>query len=72
MSLSIHLAQLTIMPHNLLIIDYGLGHPRSVHDAYAFQGTLLARNPLLKRHEALACHGLRTCTTSICHGCIPC
>ncbi|KIM61754.1 hypothetical protein SCLCIDRAFT_121160, partial [Scleroderma citrinum Foug A] len=37
--------QLTNMPHNLLIIDYGLHHSRSIHDAYVFQGTLLARNP---------------------------
>jgi hypothetical protein len=27
------------MPHNLLIVDYGLGHPGSAHDSYAFQGT---------------------------------
>ncbi|KIK15007.1 hypothetical protein PISMIDRAFT_115948 [Pisolithus microcarpus 441] len=30
------------MPHNLQIVDYGLGHPGSVHDAYAFQATWLA------------------------------
>ena len=30
------------MLHNLFIVDYGLGHPRSVHDAYAFQGTRIA------------------------------
>jgi hypothetical protein len=33
------------MPHNLLVVDYGLGHPRSVHNAYAFQGTEVAQNP---------------------------
>jgi len=38
-------AQLVVMPHNFLIVDYGLGHPGSVHDAYAFQGMYLARNP---------------------------
>ena len=31
------------MPHNLLVADYGLGHPGSVHDAYAFQGTQVAQ-----------------------------
>ncbi|KIK14408.1 hypothetical protein PISMIDRAFT_117064 [Pisolithus microcarpus 441] len=30
------------MPHNLQIVDYGLGHPGSVHDAYAFQATKVA------------------------------
>ena len=33
------------MPHNLLVVDYGLGHPGSVHDAYAFQGTEMAQDP---------------------------
>ncbi|KAF9227634.1 hypothetical protein BS17DRAFT_671420, partial [Gyrodon lividus] len=33
--------QLVIMLHNLLIIDYGLGHPGSVHNTYTFQGTQL-------------------------------
>ncbi|KIJ58650.1 hypothetical protein HYDPIDRAFT_102251, partial [Hydnomerulius pinastri MD-312] len=37
--------QLVIMPHNLLVVDYSLGHPGSVHDAYAFQGTQLAQHP---------------------------
>ena len=32
------------MLHNLFIVDYGLGHPGSVHDAYAFQGTHIAQN----------------------------
>ncbi|KIK93842.1 hypothetical protein PAXRUDRAFT_144141, partial [Paxillus rubicundulus Ve08.2h10] len=36
---------LIIMPHNLHIVDYGLGHPGSVHDAYAFQGTQMAKDP---------------------------
>ena len=27
------------MPHNLLIVDYGLGHPGSAHDSYAFRST---------------------------------
>ncbi|KAG2745641.1 hypothetical protein P692DRAFT_20741219 [Suillus brevipes Sb2] len=31
--------QAVIMPHNLLIVDYALGHPGSVHDAYAFRST---------------------------------
>jgi len=38
--------QLVVMPHNLLVVDYGLGHPGSVHDAYAFQGTQLAQRPV--------------------------
>jgi DDE superfamily endonuclease len=32
------------MLHNLLVADYGLGHPGSIHDAYAFQGTQIAQN----------------------------
>ena len=39
------LMQLTVMLHNLLVVDYGLGHPGSVHDAYAFQGTDIAKDP---------------------------
>ncbi|KAG2053210.1 hypothetical protein BDR06DRAFT_886509 [Suillus hirtellus] len=35
--------QAIIMPHNLFIVDYTLGHPRSVHDAYAFRATHLYR-----------------------------
>lgn len=27
------------MPHNLLIVDYGLSHPGSSHDSYAFKET---------------------------------
>ncbi|KIK80366.1 hypothetical protein PAXRUDRAFT_766152, partial [Paxillus rubicundulus Ve08.2h10] len=34
---------LVILPHNLLIADYGIGFPRSVHDAYAFQYTRTSR-----------------------------
>ena len=33
------------MPHNLLIVDYRLGHPGSVHDAWAFRGTRIASRP---------------------------
>jgi hypothetical protein len=32
------------MLHNLFIVDYGLGHPGSVHNAYEFQGTHIAQN----------------------------
>ena len=32
------------MPHNLLIVDYGLGYPGSIHDAYAFQGTEMGQD----------------------------
>ncbi|KIK79635.1 hypothetical protein PAXRUDRAFT_124024, partial [Paxillus rubicundulus Ve08.2h10] len=39
---------LVIMPHNLLIADYGLGLPGSVHNAYAFQVTQTAKD-----HEEL-------------------
>ncbi|KAF8837028.1 hypothetical protein BDN67DRAFT_991915 [Paxillus ammoniavirescens] len=37
--------QAAIMPHNLLIVDYGLGYPGSVYDAWAFQGTCMVSNP---------------------------
>ena len=37
--------QLVIMLHNLRIIDYGLGHPGSVHDAHAFLGTWVVQDP---------------------------
>ncbi|KIM56458.1 hypothetical protein SCLCIDRAFT_1146716, partial [Scleroderma citrinum Foug A] len=37
--------QAVIMPHNLLIVDYGLGHPGSVHDTWAFRGTRIASRP---------------------------
>ncbi|KIK33477.1 hypothetical protein CY34DRAFT_99522 [Suillus luteus UH-Slu-Lm8-n1] len=33
--------QAVIMPHNLMIVDYCLGQPGSVHDAYAFKSTRL-------------------------------
>ncbi|KAG2076609.1 hypothetical protein BDR04DRAFT_1132814 [Suillus decipiens] len=33
--------QAVILPHNLLIVDYSLGHPGSVHDAFAFRSTCL-------------------------------
>ncbi|KAG2343098.1 hypothetical protein BDR05DRAFT_885085 [Suillus weaverae] len=33
--------QAVILPHNLLIVDYSLGHPGSVHDAFAFRSTHL-------------------------------
>ena len=39
------LMQLTVMLHNLLVVDYGLGHPGSVHDAYAFQGMDIVKDP---------------------------
>jgi len=35
-----------IMPHNLMIVDYALGQPGSVHDAYAFQGTQMSQDPV--------------------------
>ncbi|KIK12573.1 hypothetical protein PISMIDRAFT_33804, partial [Pisolithus microcarpus 441] len=34
--------QLVVMTHNLQIVNYGLGHLGSIHDAYAFQATRLA------------------------------
>ncbi|KIJ05356.1 hypothetical protein PAXINDRAFT_93582 [Paxillus involutus ATCC 200175] len=37
--------QVVVMPHNLIIMDYALGHPGSVHDAWAFQGTHITSNP---------------------------
>ncbi|KIJ59134.1 hypothetical protein HYDPIDRAFT_101295 [Hydnomerulius pinastri MD-312] len=42
--------QLVMMPHNLLIVDYAMGHPGSAHDAYAFQSTRIA-----KEHATLLC-----------------
>ena len=33
------------MLHNLHIVDYGLGHPGSVHDAHAFLETYITQNP---------------------------
>jgi len=43
--------QLVVMSHNLLVVDYGLGHPGSVHDAYAFQGTQLAQHSAQLIHK---------------------
>ena len=31
--------------HDLFIVNYGLGHPGSVHDVYTFQGTHIAQEP---------------------------
>ncbi|EGO22573.1 hypothetical protein SERLADRAFT_440586 [Serpula lacrymans var. lacrymans S7.9] len=36
--------QAIILPHNLKIIDYGLGHVGSTHDSSAFQDTLTSQN----------------------------
>jgi hypothetical protein len=36
------------MPHNLQIVDYRLGHPGSVYNAYVFQG-----NWMVKDHKGL-------------------
>ncbi|KIK86886.1 hypothetical protein PAXRUDRAFT_152518, partial [Paxillus rubicundulus Ve08.2h10] len=44
--------KLVIMPHNLRIVKYALGQPRSVHNAYAFQGTQIAQD-----HAMLIPHG---------------
>ncbi|KIK80652.1 hypothetical protein PAXRUDRAFT_158096, partial [Paxillus rubicundulus Ve08.2h10] len=33
-----------IMPHNLMIVDYALGQPGSMHDAHAFQGMQIAQD----------------------------
>ncbi|KIN96004.1 hypothetical protein M404DRAFT_52832, partial [Pisolithus tinctorius Marx 270] len=32
--------------HNLSIVDYALGQPGSVHDAFAFQGTRMYQDPV--------------------------
>ncbi|KIK20258.1 hypothetical protein PISMIDRAFT_106137 [Pisolithus microcarpus 441] len=42
MKRNLRIFKLVVMPHNLQIVDYGLGHPGSVHDAYAFQATKVA------------------------------
>jgi hypothetical protein len=34
-----HAFQIICLPHNLLIVDYSLGHTGSVHDAWAFRST---------------------------------
>jgi len=31
--------QLVTMPHNLMIVDYSVGHTGSVHDSWAFRST---------------------------------
>ncbi|KIK99114.1 hypothetical protein PAXRUDRAFT_132761, partial [Paxillus rubicundulus Ve08.2h10] len=36
--------QLMIMPHNLLIMDYALRQLGSIHDAYTFQNTHIAKS----------------------------
>ncbi|EGN90974.1 hypothetical protein SERLA73DRAFT_81637, partial [Serpula lacrymans var. lacrymans S7.3] len=35
---------IVILPHNLRIVDYGLGHTGSVHDSYAFESTQIFRD----------------------------
>ncbi|KAG1767517.1 kinase-like domain-containing protein [Suillus occidentalis] len=39
--------QAVVMPHNLVIVDYTLGHPGSVHDVYTLRST-----HLYQQHEA--------------------
>ncbi|KIK17409.1 hypothetical protein PISMIDRAFT_111478, partial [Pisolithus microcarpus 441] len=34
-----------IMPHNLMIVDYVLGQPGSIHNTYAFQGMRISQDP---------------------------
>ncbi|KAG2052985.1 hypothetical protein BDR06DRAFT_982940 [Suillus hirtellus] len=36
--------QVIIMPHNLTIVDYSLGHTGSAHDAYTFRSTHIYQN----------------------------
>ncbi|EGO26454.1 hypothetical protein SERLADRAFT_360716 [Serpula lacrymans var. lacrymans S7.9] len=38
-------AQITTLPHNLKIVDYGLGHTGSVHDLSAFCDTAIYQTP---------------------------
>lgn len=33
------------MLHNLIIVDYGLEHPGSVHNTHAFQETHITQDP---------------------------
>jgi len=42
--LTYHVLKATVMPHNLMIVDYALGQLGSIHDAYAFQGTRMAQD----------------------------
>ncbi|KIN96799.1 hypothetical protein M404DRAFT_162250, partial [Pisolithus tinctorius Marx 270] len=37
---------LIVLLHNLLVMDYRLGHLGSVHDVWAFQGTCITSNPM--------------------------
>ena len=39
-----HPPQIISLPHNLLIVDYSLGHTGSVHDAWAFRSTRTFKN----------------------------
>jgi len=43
--LTYHVLKATVMPHNLMIVDYALGQPGSIHNAYTFQGTWMAQDP---------------------------
>ncbi|KAI0337196.1 hypothetical protein BDW22DRAFT_1468809, partial [Trametopsis cervina] len=38
-------AQIGVLLHNLLIVDYGIGFPGSAHDSVAFQKTMLNQHP---------------------------
>ncbi|EGO19335.1 hypothetical protein SERLADRAFT_411810 [Serpula lacrymans var. lacrymans S7.9] len=38
-------AQITTLPHNLKIVDYGLGHTGSIHDLSAFRDTTIYQTP---------------------------
>ena len=46
------LLQIITQPHNLLIVDYSLGHTGSVHDAWAFRSTRTYKN-----HETIFAPG---------------
>ncbi|KIK19864.1 hypothetical protein PISMIDRAFT_106806, partial [Pisolithus microcarpus 441] len=37
--------QAIVMPHNLMFVNYALGQPGSVPDAYVFQGTWILQDP---------------------------
>ncbi|EGN92798.1 hypothetical protein SERLA73DRAFT_23654, partial [Serpula lacrymans var. lacrymans S7.3] len=45
-------SQIIILPHNLRIVDYGLGHTGSTHNSSALQDTLISRN-----HEVILAPG---------------
>jgi DDE superfamily endonuclease len=53
------------MPHNLMIVDYALGQPGSVHDAYAFQGTQMVQNPagVIPLHQWIWTDSVYPCET---------